>query len=77
MKYQTTIVIWSNVGHTPITNRDGAYCDELVRMTAEFENPDQAKSFTRELVQKTEHGYMGYYHVIDYPNQNTKNGFTH
>jgi hypothetical protein len=75
--YDTEIVIWSNIGHTPLTNRTGAYCDELVRVTVPCTNPGQALELTQKLIKETPHGYSGYFNMIEYPNQNTRNRFTH
>ncbi len=75
--YDTEIVIWSNIGHTPITNRTGAYCDELVRTTVQCANPDEALQITKKLIKETKHGYSGYFDMPEYPNQNTRNKFTH
>jgi hypothetical protein len=75
--YETTIFVWSNIGNTPITNRDGAYCDELLKLTIQCANPAKAKALTQRLVKETEHGYKGYFNMPGYPNQNTRNGFTH
>lgn len=75
MKYETTIVIWSDVGSTPVTCRGGSYCDELVRTTVQCASPSEAIQFTREIMQKTKHAYMGYFDMLEYPNQNTRNQF--
>lgn len=77
MKYKTVIVIWSDVGNTPLTKRAGAFCDELLHFETECENPREAKTLTQKLVKQTQHGYSGYYNLPDYPNQNSRNGFTH
>lgn len=77
MKYPTTITVWSNIGHTPLTHRTGAYCDELLHFTTVCEDPAEAKALTQSLIKLIPHGYSGYYHMPDYPNQNIRNGFTH
>lgn len=75
MKYDTTIVIWSDTGHTPITGRGGSYCDELVRTTVQCASPAEAMQLTREMMQKTKYAYMGHFNMLEYPNQNTRNQF--
>jgi hypothetical protein len=77
MTYKTTIYVWSDVGNTPITKREGSYCDELLRLETECADPAEAKALTQKLVRGIAHGYSGYYDLPDYPNQNTRNGFTH
>jgi hypothetical protein len=76
MKYNTTIVVWSNIGHTPLTHRTGSYCDELLRIEVQCEDPAEARALTQKLVRETPHGYSGYYDLPDHPNQNTRHGFT-
>lgn len=75
MKYDTTIVIWSDIGNTPITGRSGAYCDELIRTTVQCESPAEAMQLTREMMQQTQHAFKGYFNMPQYPNQNTRNRF--
>lgn len=77
MKYHTVIIVWSNIGHTPLTKRQGAYCDELLHFETECENPGEARALAQKLVRGVEHGYSAYYNLPEYPNQNTRNGFTH
>jgi hypothetical protein len=75
MKYPTEIVLWTKIGHTPLTGRSGSYCDELLRTTVLCENPAEAMALVRRLIQETEHADSGYFNVIEYPNQNTRNRF--
>ncbi len=77
MKFSTEIIVWSAIGNTPLTNRSGAHCDELVRITVQCENPTEARELTKKLVRETAHGYMGYFNMPAYPNQNTRKAFTH
>ena len=71
-QYETLIVIWSRIGHTPITHRRGSYCDELDRCTIYCESPREAEFRLRELMEQTPHAYKGYYYLPDYPNQNVR-----
>jgi hypothetical protein len=75
MTYQTTIVIWSNIGHTPITGRGGSYCDELLRTTVECESPSEARALVKNLLNETQYSYMGYFNMPEYWNQNTRNAY--
>jgi hypothetical protein len=75
MKYLTTITIWSDIRNTPLTNRGGAYCDELLDFKTVCETPAEAETLTRSLIKLIPHGYSGYYHMPDHPNQNIRNGF--
>ena len=75
-QYETRIYVWSNIGHTPLTNRVGAYCDELVRTTVQCADPAEALAVTKKMIRETEHGYSGYFNMPEYPNQNTRNKFT-
>jgi hypothetical protein len=75
MTYETTIIIWSDIGNTPITGRAGPYCDELVRTRVQCESPEKARALTREIMQKTQYAYMGHFNMPEHPNQNTRNSF--
>ena len=75
MTYETTIIIWSDIGITPITGRIGAYCDELVRTTVQCDSPTEAMQITKDMMQKTKYAYMGHFSMPQYPNQNTRNRF--
>jgi len=75
MKYQTTIRIWSDIGNTPITNRDGAYCDELLNIIVQCETPEEAFDLTKKLISETNHGFSGHFAMPSHPNQNTRNRF--
>lgn len=76
-KYQTIVTIWSSIGNTPLTNRNGPCCDELARVTIECETPAEALQKTKQLIRETMHGYSGHFRMIGYPNQNTCSRFTH
>ena len=77
MTYQTTIRIWSRNGHTPITNRTGNYCDELLSTTVTCVDPEEAQHLASELKKTTPGAYSCHYVMPDYPNQNTRSGFCH
>lgn len=76
-KYQTIVVVWSNIGHTPLTNRAGACCDELVRVTIECKDHAEALQKTKQMIRETMHGHSGHFRMVDYPNQNLCSRFTH
>jgi hypothetical protein len=73
--YKTEVTIWSAIGNTPITKRNGAYCDELLNFTMDCDTPASAIEFVTNIIKNTEHASSGYFNLIDYPNQNTKNRF--
>lgn len=75
--YKTNIIIWSNIGNTPLTNRTGSYCDELVNMWVDCADPVEAKTKALEIKQQTSHAYSCYFIMPDYPNNNTKSDFCH
>jgi len=75
--YLTRVTIWSKTGHTPITGRDGAFCDELVNTYIECVDPTDAMAKVLEIKKATEHAYSCHFNMIDYPNQNTKAKFCH
>ena len=74
MKYETKFFIWSDIGHTPLTNRGGSYCDLLLEQSGFCESPIEARIALDELLQKTEHAYNGCFEIIGYWNQNTRHG---
>lgn len=76
MKYETKcktkFYIWSDIGHTPLTNRGSYYCDLLLEQTELCKSPHEASIVLDELLQKTEHAHKGYFEMIGYWNQNTR-----
>ena len=75
--YTTQIIIWSDIGSTPITGRAGSYQDELVNTTIQCTDPADAKAKVLEIKKATPHACQCYFNMIDYPNQNTKSKFCH
>lgn len=75
--YLTHVMVWSRNGHTPITNRGGAYCDELVNTYIECTDPDDALEKVAAIKAATKHAYACYFNMKEYPNQNTKRRFCH
>ena len=73
--YSTEIVIWSAIGHTPVTKRKGSYCDEILRTELQCTSPTHAKECVKVLINNTEHARSGHFSMPDYPNQNTRNNF--
>ncbi len=68
------IVVWSRVGHTPITNRVGSFCDELVRVDVECDSPKEAEHRLARILRKTPHAANGYFNIAGWWNQNTRSG---
>lgn len=75
--YPTTIYIWSAIGHTPITNRHGAYQDVLLKVEIECVDPTDAYNKTLEFKQNTKYAAQCYFKMPTYPNQNTRSKFCH
>jgi hypothetical protein len=69
---RTQIHIWSDIGHTPITNRSGAYCDVLVQTTVECDEPHEARAIVDNLLQTVPHAHKGHYYMPHYWNQNKR-----
>lgn len=72
MKYKTKLMIWSEVGHTPLTNRGGSYCDLLAEETGSFGSPYEARIALDKLLDSNSHAHKGYFEMPDHPNQNTR-----
>jgi hypothetical protein len=75
MTYATHIKLWSANGHTPITHRQGAYCDVLLDTVIQCETPAQAENEVQRLKRETEHAVYGHFYMPDYPNQNIRSRF--
>lgn len=73
--YSATLYIWTNVGHTPITGRKGAFCDKLLEATVFVSSPDEARKILVEMAKITPHAHKGYYHLPKYPNQNLRHNW--
>jgi hypothetical protein len=73
--YRTEIYIWSRIGCTPITKREGAYCDVLVHKHIECASPEVARREVELLIESTQYGDYGHFSMPDHPNQNTRNSF--
>jgi len=67
--------VWSSIGHTPITNRRGPYCDLLVDTTVEVVGPGEARDALTKLIEATPHANDGHFDVPSHPNQNTRTGW--
>lgn len=71
-KLSAEIFVWSRIGCTPITNRGGSFCDELVRTHITVESPEDASIKVRQLMDATPHAAKGYFNIPEWPNQNTR-----
>jgi hypothetical protein len=74
---KTEIRIWSRIGHTPITKRPGAYCDELVFADFDCETPTEAKHLVQQLIRDVPGADYGHFNMPEYWNHNTRSGWTH
>lgn len=72
---KTEIYIWSAIGHTPLTNRGGSFCDELIHTTVDCENPTEAKKVVKNLLMFTKHAERGHFNMPAYWNQNEQSGW--
>ncbi len=72
---KATIVIWSAIGNTPMTNRGGSYCDELARVVVDVSDPTEAKQAAYDLLLSTPHAADGHFDIPQYWNQNTRSGW--
>lgn len=68
----TEVYVWSRIGHTPITNRGGSYCDELVKETTDCTSPADAAEYVKGLMKRTPHADKGYFNISGWWNQNTR-----
>lgn len=71
----TDIRIWSANGHTPITNRGGAFCDQLSRTAMHCKTPADARKATLALIATTAHAVAGHFNMPDHPNQNIRSAW--
>lgn len=69
-QYAATLVVWSRIGHTPLTGRTGAYCDELARVETTVSGPQDALDQLTALRNNTPHADKGHYYIPELPNQN-------
>lgn len=72
MKYKVDYKIWSQIGHTPITNRWGNYCDLLDEGEFLATGPCDARLKLKEIHSKIEHAYKCHFFIPDFPNQNVR-----
>lgn len=71
---KATIRVWSAIGHTPVTGRKGAYCDELVRVENVYSSVDEIVKTMRDTLENTRYGVDAHYDAPDAPN-NFKTGW--
>ena len=69
--------IWSNIGHTPVTHRKGAFCDVLAKGEFDAANPDEATAELQKRMKATPYAHLGAFFMPEYPNQNTNHQFHH
>ncbi len=74
--YTATLTLWSGIGHTPITKRKGSYCDELAKTEVEVSSPTEARLFLAKLAGETRHAVRGHFEIANFPNQNTRSGWS-
>jgi hypothetical protein len=69
------IIIWSAIGHTPITHRSGSYCDVLLETVREVRNPEDAREIAKELMRSTPGADTAHFNLPEFWNQNTRTGW--
>lgn len=74
--YPAELRLWSSVGHAPLTNRQGSYCDLLVVETVEVTSPRDAREKLAELAKRTKHSSKGHFYIPGFPNQNVRTHWT-
>lgn len=72
---KANIVVWSEIGSTPLTGRIGSYCDELVKVTINVNSPVEAKAKVRELIANTKYASRGHFEMPEWWNQNERTGW--
>lgn len=70
--HKCEIYVWSKIGHTPITHRQGSYYDTLYHETIAVENPEQARNIVRRLLAETPHADGAHYEIPTWWNQNRR-----
>lgn len=75
IKLIAEIHVWSEIGHTPLSNRGGSYCDQLAYVEVEVNSPAEAREKAIALLQTTPHGNHAHYNVPGFWNQNTRSGY--
>ena len=69
------IIIWSAIGHTPITHRSGPCCDVLLETAREVVNPEEAREIVKELMRSTPGADTAHFDLPEFWNQNTRTGW--
>ena len=69
------IIIWSAIGHTPITHRSGSYCDVLLETVREVGSPEDAREIVKELMRSTPGADTAHFKLPEFWNQNTRTGW--
>jgi hypothetical protein len=70
MTYKTEIRVWSQIGHTPLTKRGGAYCDLLLLTEIECDGYGDARLQAETIMRALPSGARGHAHMPAHPNQN-------
>lgn len=74
---RTEIYIYSALGHTPKTKRQGPYYDALIHKFIDAKNPLDAKEKVLALIRKTQHATSGHFNILKFWNQNTRSAWVH
>jgi hypothetical protein len=74
--YACKIRVWSAIGFTPVTKREGAYCDVLADIETHVATPVAARELTSKLIKIIPGAVSGHFQLDEaWPNQNTRHDF--
>lgn len=74
-QYAVRYVLWSKIGDTPVTRREGAYCDIVLEAVGHATDPKDAKRKLAKLLRATDSAWSGFFNMETYPNQNARTEF--
>ena len=69
-RYAAHIIVWSETGHTPVTNRGGSYCDELANFVVQVKNHKEAVNEALSAMARIKYAARGHVSIPKLPNQN-------
>lgn len=73
--FPCTVTLWSAYGHTPITHREGLFCDVVALETINVQDHEDAIKQAREMLKATPHAVKGHFYIREGYNQNLASRF--
>lgn len=70
--FQARLIIWSDIGHTPLTGRVGAFCDELLNEEIIVADKASAVDVAKSALANTRYGVLAHVAIPGLPNQNDR-----